>query len=61
MEKIKTTLNFIARQQFRLQGLILCIVAFIHSGTNEFWQIFPGGLILFGVQDIIDEIRRKKI
>jgi len=51
-------LDFMNNQQTRVQGMILLIVSFCNITTDRFWHFSIPAVVLFALQDIIDELRK---
>ena len=60
---MKKILDFITNRYYRIGGLLISVIAlenlFEHDNYFCFWMLVTASAVLHGLQDIIDEIKRK--
>jgi 1,4-dihydroxy-2-naphthoate octaprenyltransferase len=57
----KSILKSASDQYFYLIGIIWMFASFLYIGKPHFWVVLGFGIIFTGVQNIINEIKLKKL
>jgi hypothetical protein len=58
MKTLSKIMQFIGQYQCGIQSAILWIVALLNIGSNNFWLFAIPGIVLGGIQDVINELRK---
>jgi hypothetical protein len=58
MKTINKIFQFVSQYQCGIQSAILWILAFCNIFTNNFWLFAIPGIILGGMQDMLNELRK---